>query len=271
MCAQITPVRRGVGGHLSDEVCRALGGSAYGYQELFAALAIPTTTGQAGGEPYIYTLLHLVRTPAFAANRVFRIAVVLASSSVVPAARGPSPLAAKLVAGHGAGDEREPRPGRPDAAGARGGVPGWPGCRPGAWRPRAIRGRGTDASPGSSSGARPRNVAVEPACAVQVAGAPEDAAARSVRIPVPASRQVTPVVKENARRAAVRYWNGPFGPACWRSADRFDLREADPIADTAVSHAGSALCGASSVVSSVRVPAGPTGEPRGRRRCNSWP
>ena len=71
--------------------------------------------------------------------------------------------------------------------------------------------------------------------------------------------------------AAVRYWNGPFGRACRRSADRFDLREAGPIADTAVSHAGSALCGASSVVSSVRVPAGPAGEPRGGRRCNSWP
>jgi len=49
-----------------------IGGSACGYQELFAALAIPTTTGQAGGEPYIYTLLHLVRTPAFAADRVER-------------------------------------------------------------------------------------------------------------------------------------------------------------------------------------------------------
>ena len=40
-----------------------IGGSACGYQELLAALAIATTTGQAGGEPYIYTLLHLVRTP----------------------------------------------------------------------------------------------------------------------------------------------------------------------------------------------------------------
>ena len=37
----------------------------------------------------------------------------------------------------------------------------------------------------------------------------------------------------------------------------FDLCEAGPIADTAVSHAGSALCGVSSVVSSVLVPAGP--------------
>jgi hypothetical protein len=32
----------------------------------------------------------------------------------------------------------------------------------------------------------------------------------------------------------------------------FDLREADPTADTAVSYAESALCSASSVVSSVR-------------------
>jgi hypothetical protein len=54
--------------------------------------------------------------------------------------------------------------------------------------------------------------------------------------------------------------------SCEESADRFDLREADPIADTAVSHAESALCGASSVVSAVRVPAGPAGEPRGSRR-----
>jgi hypothetical protein len=42
-------------------------GTACGYQELFAALAIPNTTGQAGGEPYIYTLLHLIQTPASAA------------------------------------------------------------------------------------------------------------------------------------------------------------------------------------------------------------
>ena len=46
-----------------------IGGSARGYQELFAALAIPTTTGQAD-EPYIYTLLHLVRTTASAAVRI---------------------------------------------------------------------------------------------------------------------------------------------------------------------------------------------------------
>jgi hypothetical protein len=51
------------------------------------------------------------------------------------------------------------------------------GCRAGAWRPRATRGRRKDASPESSSGpglrqaARPRNVAVEPASAFPVAGA----------------------------------------------------------------------------------------------------
>lgn len=80
--------------------------------------------------------------PAHAADRVFWIAVVLASRLSCLLHWGPSPLAAKLIAGHGAGDEREPRPGRPDAAGAHGWVPGWPGCRPGAWRLQAIRGRG---------------------------------------------------------------------------------------------------------------------------------
>ena len=71
--------------------------------------------------PHIHTGHAAPRTRAHAADRVLRIAVVLASPCVVPAARGPVALAAKLVAGHGAGDEREPRPGRPDAAGP----PGW--------------------------------------------------------------------------------------------------------------------------------------------------
>jgi hypothetical protein len=44
--------------------------------------------------------------------------VVLALPSVVHAARGLLPLAAKLVAAHGAGREWESRPGRPDAGGA---------------------------------------------------------------------------------------------------------------------------------------------------------
>jgi hypothetical protein len=108
---------------------------------------------------------------------------------------GPVILAAKLIAGHGAeGERREPRPGRPDAAGARGRAPGWPGRRPSAWRPLGNPGPGKDTSPGSSSGPRlpqmasPRSVAVESAGAVQVAGAQEDAAAWSVRVSVPASR-----------------------------------------------------------------------------------
>ena len=94
-------------------------------------------------------------------------------------------MAAKLVAGHGVGGEREPWPGRPEAARARGWVPGWPGRR---WRPRAIRGRGTDASPDHPAGTEPRNVAVEQSCAVSVAGAQEGAAARRVRMPVLPSR-----------------------------------------------------------------------------------
>jgi hypothetical protein len=57
---------------------------------------------------------------------------------------GPSPLAVKLIAGHGAWVNQQPRPGCPDAAEARGRAPGWPACRPGAWRPRVIRGRGKD-------------------------------------------------------------------------------------------------------------------------------
>ena len=96
-----------------------------------------------------------------AADRVFRIAVVLTSPSVVPAARGPVALIRSWSRVMAQGDEREPRPGRPDAAGAQGWVPGWPGCRPGAWRPRAIRGRGRTPAriiqrglgPGTSRGA----------------------------------------------------------------------------------------------------------------------
>jgi hypothetical protein len=40
--------------------------------------------------------------------------------------------------------------GTPDAAGLEDRAPGWPGCRPGASRPRTIRGRDADASPESS-------------------------------------------------------------------------------------------------------------------------
>jgi hypothetical protein len=70
------------------------------------------------------------------------------------------------------------------------GDPGNPG--PGAGRQPVIVQRG----PG------PRNVTVEPACAIPVAGMQEGVAARRVRIPVPPSRRVIPEVRENARRAA---------------------------------------------------------------------
>jgi hypothetical protein len=61
---------------------------------------------------------------ASAADRVFRIAVVLASPSVVPAARGPVALGGEAGCGSRRRGERERRPGR----------------RPGASRSRAIRG-----------------------------------------------------------------------------------------------------------------------------------
>jgi hypothetical protein len=97
---------------------------------------------------------------------------------------GPVILAAKLIAGHGAeGERREPRPGRPDAAGARGRAPGWPGRRPSAWRPLGNPGPGRDTSLGSSSGPSLRQMPAPGASrwsrpgAVQVTGAQEDAAA----------------------------------------------------------------------------------------------
>src|SRR5207344_1156037 len=57
---------------------------------------------------HIYTSRPCPEMRAHAADRVFRIVVVLASRLSCPLHWGPSPLAAKLVAGHGAGDEREP-------------------------------------------------------------------------------------------------------------------------------------------------------------------
>jgi hypothetical protein len=96
------------------------------------------------------------------------------------------PLAAKRVAGHGAGGEREPRPGchRGSRMGSRmagtsagcTGTPGHPGS--------GIRTLARD----HPAGTRPRNVAVKQSCAVPVAEAQEAAAARRVRTPVPPSR-----------------------------------------------------------------------------------
>ena len=63
---------------------------------------------------------------------------------------GTVPLAVELIEGHGAGGEREPRPGRPDAAGLGDRAPGWSGCRPGACGPRRS-GPEAEATPASSS------------------------------------------------------------------------------------------------------------------------
>ncbi len=123
--------------------------------------------------------------PAHAADRVFRIAVVLAFRLSCLLHWGQSPLAAKLVAGHGAGDEREPRPGRPDAAGLMDGFPD--GRDVGRVHGDFRRSGDVDGrQPGIIQLGRPWNVAVEQSCAVSVAGAEEGAAAR--RIPIPPSR-----------------------------------------------------------------------------------
>jgi len=79
------------------------------------------------------------------------------------------PWRAKLVAGHGAGDEREP--GR-DARMPPG---SWMGSRmagmsAGCMQTPGDPGRGTDASPDHPAGTGPWNVAVEQSCAVSVAG-----------------------------------------------------------------------------------------------------
>ena len=127
-----------------------------------------------------------LRMLAHAADRVFRIAVMLASRLSCLLHWGPSPMAAKLVAGHGAGDEREPRPGTP-------------GCRRGSWMGSRMAGMSagcmqTSGDPGTGDGrqpgiiqlGRPWYVAVEQSYAVSVAGTQEGAAAR--RIPISPSR-----------------------------------------------------------------------------------
>ena len=211
------------------------------------------------------------QTYSTAANKVFLYC------RAAPAARGPSPLAVGLIESHGAGASGKPRQGRPDAAGARGAGSGMAGCRPGACGPRAIR-PGDGRQRGiiqqarvPTDGQTPRNVAVEPAGAV-----PGHRGTGGCGCPV--RRALSRHYAQRRERPGRTRTLPPFGTGMVPSVRHagaaqigFDLREAGPIADTAVSHAGSALCGVSSVVSSVRVPAGPTGEPRGRRRCNSWP
>jgi hypothetical protein len=102
---------------------------------------------------------------------------------------GPSPLAAKLVAGGYGGPGMNENPA------------GTPGCRRGARmgsrmagmpagciETPCVPGPGDGCRPGSSSGTGLCNVAVEHSCAVSVAAAQEGAAARRVRIPIPPSR-----------------------------------------------------------------------------------
>jgi hypothetical protein len=92
-------------------------------------------------------------SPSSAADRVFRIVVVLASRLSCPLHWGPSPLAAKLVAGHGAGDEREP--GR-DARMPPGLMDGFPDGRDvgRVYGDPGDPGPGDGRQPGSSSGDR---------------------------------------------------------------------------------------------------------------------
>jgi len=107
---------------------------------------------------------------------------------------------------------------------------GTPGCRRGSWmgsrmagmsaecmETRAIRGRGTDASPDHPAGTGPWNVAVEQSCAVSVAGAQEGAAAR--RIPTPSSRWV---IWESGRTLAEPpFWALTWSPA-WSPVPRLN-------------------------------------------------
>jgi hypothetical protein len=131
----------------------------------------------------------LVRQPsAHAADRVFldcRVAGILVRRAC---RTGPSPRTAKLIAGYGAGGEREPRPGRPDAAGARGPGSGMAGRPAGCLETLGDPGQGTDARPGSpasrGSGRRPGSPGTSrwsrPARS-RVAGVREGTAARRAR------------------------------------------------------------------------------------------
>ena len=101
--------------------------------------------------------------------------MVLASPSVVPAARGLLPLTGKLAAGHCAGDDGNS--GRPGCRRARGWVPDGRDASRGAWRPRALRGRGRTPAPDHPAGIGLRSVAVERSCALLVARC------RRVRLP----------------------------------------------------------------------------------------
>ena len=99
---------------------------------------------------------------------------------------GPSPLAAKLVAGHGAGSGRKTPAGMPGCTRGSRRNPRMAGTPTGCLESPGRSEAGTDASPGSSSGGLIRNVAVEQSWAIPIAGMQEDAAARRVPPPCPA-------------------------------------------------------------------------------------
>src|SRR5690242_18013416 len=133
------------------------------------------------------------------------IAAALASSSVVRTARPVTPTV-KLVAVT-ARDEQEPRPGR---LGAR------RGSRTDSRTARLSA--GCPGIAGDRGDGRPPGLIHRPG--LRLASALRNAGATARRVRLLPSRRVTQRVRENARGAAVRYWNGPFGRACWRSADR---------------------------------------------------
>jgi hypothetical protein len=114
-----------------------------------------------------------------AADSVFRIAMALAPPSAGACHTGSVILTAKLIAGHDAESER--RESRPRRSGCRrcprSGSPAGDGHQP-----RIIQRAGT------RKAAMPGNAAAEPAAAAQATRAQEDAAARSVHLPIPASR-----------------------------------------------------------------------------------
>jgi hypothetical protein len=122
-----------------------------------------------------------------AADRVFRIAVVLTSPSVVPAARGPVALIRSWSRVMAQGDEREPGRGARMPPGLKDGFPdgrdagrvhGDPGRS----------GAGDGRQRGSSSGDWALERRVGQSCAVSDAGAQEGGAAWRVRISIPPSR-----------------------------------------------------------------------------------
>jgi hypothetical protein len=163
----------GVGDLSSRPSQRALGGSARGYQDLREELTARQTQFPALLAAYLYIAIPEVDILICRRRRLPGLPWRWHSRPSC-CRTGLSPLAVKLIAGHGACDGREKlRPGRPDAARLEGGLrlpgrcleaPGDPGPEKGC-QPGIIQG------PGLRQAAKPRNVAVEPASAFPVAGA----------------------------------------------------------------------------------------------------